>query len=407
MKPYYFRFLSPSGNLLSSIALVTALVVTSVWGISGRQKTDLEALTRNGWDHFYSLEYDQAIEDFQKVLNARPDDPAAINHLLDAILYRELYKYNALDTGLYTKQGFVTSKQVPLEASAKNQIRDLSERALSASEKRLKSDPKDVEALYARGTTEGIRATYLVLVEKSWFSGLRSALAARRDQEEVLKLRPDMVDAKTIVGAHLYVVGSLTLPIKAMAGVAGIHGDKKRGLEMLAEAGRGGGETSTDARVALALFLRRESRFQDALNVVHSLTHDHPRNFLFALEEGNLLKDADRNREAATSFRNLIKGCQEGRYPNARIESAQLALGDSLRAQKELSEAYQAYHAAGASTSRPDIRQQALLEAGEISDLLARRDQALVEYRAAVALDGSTEEAETARKYLDKPYRGR
>ncbi|MGH9569115.1 MAG: hypothetical protein ACRD4F_05720, partial [Candidatus Angelobacter sp.] len=70
MKPYSRRLLSLSGNLASRIILVTVLVVTSAWGLSGRQKTDLEALTRNGWDHFYSLEYDHAIEDFQKVLNA-------------------------------------------------------------------------------------------------------------------------------------------------------------------------------------------------------------------------------------------------------------------------------------------------------------------------------------------------
>jgi hypothetical protein len=37
---------------------------------------------------------------------------------------------------------------------------------------------------------------------------------------------------------------------------------------------------------------------------------------------------------------------------------------------------------------------------------MAKRDDALTEYRAAIALDSSTEEADTARKYLDKPYRG-
>ena len=43
------------------------------------------------------------------------------------------------------------------------------------------------------------------------------ALAARNDHEQVLKLRPDFADAKTIVGAHEYVMGSLSPPLKVMA----------------------------------------------------------------------------------------------------------------------------------------------------------------------------------------------
>ena len=175
---------------------------------------------------------------------------------------------------------------------------------------------------------------------------------------------------------------------------------------MLAEAGRANGETSTDARVALALFLRREERFPEALQVVRTLTHDHPRNFLFALEEGNLLSEDGKNSEAADAMGKLIEGCKKGKYPNARIETAQVALGDALRARGQFHEAFQQYQEASAAGSNPEIRQRALLESGEISDLLSKRDQAVKEYQAAIALDGSSEEADTARKHLDKPYRG-
>jgi tetratricopeptide (TPR) repeat protein len=407
MTPYRDPFSARLGNLAAALFLVTVFLVNPACAAPEHAKPDLDALTRAGWEHFYSLEYDQAIRDFETVLNARPDDPIAVNHLLDAVLFSELYKYNALDTRLYSKQGFLTSKQVPLTDEAKRRVRELSDRAMSLSEKRLKSNPNDVQALYARGTTEGIRATYLVLVEKSYFAGLRSALAARHDHEQVLKLKPDMADAKTIVGAHNFVVGSLTLPVKAVAGIAGIHGDKKKGLEMLAEAGRAGGETNVDARVVLALFLRREGRFQDGLVVVHSLIHDYPRNFLFALEEGNLLYDAGKYADSTASFSGVITRCKENKYPNARIEVAELYLGDALRSEGKLQEAYDAYQAAGAAGGIADIRQRALLQAGEVSDMLSRRQVALLEYRAAIALNGSSEDADTARKYLDRPYTGR
>ncbi|HSM84536.1 MAG TPA: hypothetical protein VLT16_00235 [Candidatus Limnocylindrales bacterium] len=408
MTPYRPVLKCPFGNLPFLLILVTALGVTPLWGGTSSKKPDFEALTRSGWEHFYSLEYDLALRDFQQALEARSDDPSAVNHVLDAILYRELYRYNALDTRLYMKQGFISGKQLPVDSSVKQQLRSLTDRALALSDNRLKANPNDVQAIYDRGVTEGLLATYYVLVDHSWFSSLRNALAARRDHEEVLRRRPDWVDAKTVVGAHNSVVGSLTLPIKAMAGMAGIHGDKQKGLQMLAEAGRGGGETSTDARVALALFLRREAQYQQGLDVVHTLIHDHPHNFLFALEEGNLLKDEGRNGEAAEALRNLLSHCKEGKYPNAHVEMAYYTLGEALRGQGQLQGALQAYDEAAKTNSvTQDYHQRALLAAGEVSDMLAHRQEALLQYRAAIALNDSSEEADTARKYLNKPYKGR
>jgi tetratricopeptide (TPR) repeat protein len=407
MTPYRLPSFRPLGNLAFTVILGTVLGVTLSRAETGPEKADFAALTRAGWEHFYSLEYDLALRDFERALEARPDDAAAVNHVLDGVLYRELYKYNALDTRLYAKQGFLNSKQVPVDSSVKQRIKGLTDRAMSLSDNRLKSDPNDVQALYNRGVTEGLRSTYLVIVEHAWFAALRSALAARHDHEQVLKFRPDWKDAETIVGAHNYVVGSLTTPVKAMAGIAGIHGNKDKGLRMLAEAGKAGGETSADARVALALFLRREGRFQEGLDVVRTLTHDHPHNFLFALEEGNLLKETGKNVEAEKFFQELLSVCKQGKYPNPHVEMAYFSLGEALRAQGRLQEALLAYDAAAkASSNTPDYGQRALLAGGEVSDILAKRQEALAQYRAAIALDGSSEEAETARKYLEKPYKG-
>lgn len=407
MTPYRLPLFRPLGNLMFALVLGTTLGVTPSWASSGAERDEIQSLTRAGWEHFYNLEYDLALRDFEKVLQARPDDAGAVNHVLDAVLYSELYKYNALDTRLYARQGFVNSKQVPIDALVKQRIKTLTDKALDLSDKRLKADPKDVQALYDRGVTEGLRSTYMVIVEHAWFAALRNALSARHDHEQVLKLRPDWSDAKTIVGAHNFVVGSLTTPVKAMAGVAGIHGDKDKGLRLLAEAGNAGGETSTDARVALALFLRRQGRYQDSLDVVHTLMRDHPRNFLFALEEGNLLKEQGKNSDSANSLHHLLSACKDGKYPNAHAEMAYFSLGEALRAEGQLQDALAAYDsAAKISSNTPDYRQRALLAQGQVSDLLAKRQQALLQYREAIALDSSSEIAATARKYLNAPYTG-
>jgi tetratricopeptide (TPR) repeat protein len=408
MRPYRYRYPHPGKSLCFLFLFVIALGVTPAGAGSPANKGDFDSLTQSGFEHFYSLEYDQAIRDFQKALEARPDEPKALNHLLEARLFQQLYKYNALDTRLYTKQRFLTSKQVPIEPAAKKQLAELTEQAMAASEKRLRTDPRDVQALYSRGVTEGLRSTYLAVAEHSFWSALKYALAARHDHEQVLKLQPDFTDAKTVVGAHNYVVGHLSLPVKAMAGIAGIRGDKSKGLQLLAEAGNAGGESSTDARVTLALFLRRDERYQEAIDVVRTLTREHPHNFLFALEEGNLLRDAGRGPESIAVYRELLKGCAEGKYPGAHVEIAQFALGEALRGQNQLSEALEAYRSAiGTSGYDPDLHQRALLAAGEVLDLMTKRQDALIEYHAAIAVDSATEEADTARKHLEKPYKAR
>jgi tetratricopeptide (TPR) repeat protein len=375
-------------------------------GSSG-DKPDYDTLTRDGFRHFYSLQYDEAIRDFQGALEAHPDEPTALNHLLEAELFQELYRYNALDTRLYTKQRFLTSKHVPIDAAKKKQLLDLMQRANSASEKRLRANPNDLQALYSRGVTEGLHSTYLTIVEHSFWSALHNALAARNDHENVLRRNKDFSDAKTVVGAHEYVVGSLNTPTKVMAGIVGIRGDKNKGLRMLAEAGQAGGESSTDAKVTLALFLRREERYPEALDVVKTLTQYYPHNFLFALEEGNLLRDGGRGPESIVSYQALLAGCKAGKYPNAHVEMAEFALAEALRGQNQMTEALAAYQiAAKTSDYDADLHQRALLGAAEVSDLLSQRPQAIEQYRAAIALDSSTEEADTARRYLDHPYRG-
>jgi len=82
------------------------------------------------------------------------------------------------------------------------------------------------------------------------------------------------------------------------------------------------------------------------------------------------------------------------------------SLAGVLRAQGQYAESIQAYESAGnATTTNNELRQRALVAAGEVSDLLTKRDDAVKEYRAAIALDGSSPEADLARKYLNKPYR--
>jgi tetratricopeptide (TPR) repeat protein len=228
---------------------------------------------------------------------------------------------------------------------------------------------------------------------------------SRRDDERVLELDPSYTDAKTAIGVHLYVLGSLSWPVKVAASVAGLSGSKSKGLQYLREAAAGGGESATDAQIALALFLRREQRYNEAIKVVASLTAEHPRNFLMAAEYANLLNAAGHGPEAITAFRKVIAGCHSNAYATCRLEIPSYGLGEALKGQRDYEGAVQAYETAAAAAPDPELRQRATLAAGKMYDVLQQREAALAKYKAVIAENSSSESADLARHYMKSAYK--
>jgi tetratricopeptide (TPR) repeat protein len=365
-----------------------------------------DPLNLTAFNHFYNLDYDRAVQEFDQVLARHPDDPFGVNHLLTAVLFRELYRMGVLNTGEYANDTFISAPHRPADPRIKQQIQDLVARALSLEEKRLSANSNDLEALYARGVTRAQFSTYTALVEHAWFSALRNAVGARRDHERVLELSPTTVEAKLIVGAHNYVVGSLPWALKGAASVIGLGGNKEKGIQYLRDCAQGSGETSVDAQILLAVFLRREHRYEEALPIARGLIPRFPQDVLLALEEGHLLRAAGQPQEAAAVYRKIWQAGREGHYPNLHYEIAALSLGDLLRSQKDYAGAAAAYEEVSqAPQPDPDVSQRANLGAGEMYDVLQKRDLAMAKYQAVVANRGDTPSAETARKRMKEAYR--
>src|SRR6478736_591545 len=274
-----------------------------------------DPLNLTAFNHFYNLDYDRAVQEFEQVLARHPDDPFAVNHLLTSTLFRELYRMGVLNTGEYANDSFISAPHRPADPKVKEQIKNLVDRALQLEEKRLAANPNDVDALYARGVTRAQFATYTALIERAWFSALRNAVGARSDHERVLELSPGYTDAKLVVGAHNYVMGSLPWGVKVAVALVGLSGSKEKGIEYLYEVAAGTGETSVDAKILLALFLRREHRYSEALPLLRGMIQQYPGNVLLALEEGTLLRALNQPQESASSYRRVWDAGKAGKYP--------------------------------------------------------------------------------------------
>ena len=389
---------------------VFVLAVLSISYASAQSKLTFrpaDPLSAAAFQHFYDMYYDRSIQEFTQILQRHPDDPDAVNHLLTAVLFRELDRIGALNASDYASDNFINSKHRPADRKTCDEIKRLISKAQAMEEERLKRDSKDIAALYARGVTRAQFATYTALIEHAWFSALRNAVGARHDHEKVLDLDPRNVDAKLIVGAHNYVVGSLPWGVKAAGTVVGLGGNKQKGLEYLHQAAAGNSETSIDAKVILAVFLRREGRLDESLQILRSLIPQYSHNVLFAIEEGNLLRAKGQNRDAEAVYRRVWDDGRAGKYSGLHYEMAATALGDLLRSEKDYAGAANAYDlVAKVAKPEPETAQKAAIGAGEMYDLLNKRDIALKRYQAAIAVDGNSQLAETAKKRIKDPYTG-
>jgi tetratricopeptide (TPR) repeat protein len=355
---------------------------------------------------FYNMDYDRAIQEFQKVLERHPDDPAAVNHVLSTVLLRELYRMGAMNTGEYANDSFIGEAHRPADPKVKEQIKQLVARAEGLEEQELKTNPNDVDALYARGVTRAQFALYTALVERAWFSALRNAVGARRDHERVLQLNPNYVDAKLVVGTHYYVMGSLPWSVKVAVALVGLSGTKEKGLEYLRQVADSKGENSTDAKVVLSLFLRRESRYDEARSLMHELAERYPGNYLFPLEEANLLRSGGHAAEAEAQYRRVWQNGREGKYDHLHYEVAAWGLGELLRSRKDYAGAATAYEEVSeAPNPDPETLQKANLAAGEMYDLLQKRDLAMKKYEMVLAENASTPPAQKAREFIKQAYR--
>ena len=386
---------------LSSIASADVQVHTNAM--------NFDPQVREAYHYFYLLDYPKAVQRFEKYHEEHPGDPYPTAMLLDAVVFQELYRQDLLDTTFYANDGFLTGKHATDEDPKKrDEIFALADEAVREADWRISKNPNDVDALFARGWARSLRCTYVAMVERGFGAGFRLAGKAKDDCAKVLQIDPLYVDAKLVVGVYEYVVGALPLPFKILIGFVGISGSKSKGMELLRDDAERGVATSVEARTVIALFLRREGKYKEAIEVVRSLKEQYPRDYLFCLEEANLRKDAGEGMRAAEAYREILaQNAKPGYFAEARLELTYFGLGDALRGQRHYAEAAHAYEQAAALKGvGTELKVRTLLAAGECHDLLGERPQAMTDYQAAIATGPKTSRADTARKRLKTPYKG-
>lgn len=377
---------------------------------AGQATAPKELSVDAGFEHFYNLEYDQALAIFHAEAVANPNLPEPYNHVAQTILYREMFRTGALETEMVTGNNpFLRRAEMKISAADDKEFLDSLGRAISLSEARLQQTPDDVNALYALGVSYGLRSNYHFLVHKAWMEALRDATTARKAHNRVTELDASNVDGRLMQGVYDYVVGSLSPLWKALGFLAGYVGDRNRGIEALRLVAEKGKSNRTDAAVILCAILRRERRPQETVPYLLDLIQKYPRNYLLRLELVQMygeFGEKDKALEVISQVDQLKKARASG-YDHVPDETILYTRGNLLFWYNDLDRALADIKAVTAKASTLDLNTgvYAWLRLGQIYDLKGNRKEAVHAYQQTMVYAPGSDAANEALDYALTRYK--
>ena len=242
-----------------------------------------------GFRLLYELKFSEARAQFEAWQKSHPQDPLGYASEAASYLFEECYRQ-----GVLTSDFFMDNKrflgEIPLKPDPQLRAAFFASdnRAQDLAQLLLKTNPDDPNALFAMSLSLGMQADYASLIDKHQLDSLKKIREADTYSKRLLKVAPEAADAYLGLGTANYIIGSLPGTKKLFLGLAGIHGDKKKGIEQLETAAKYGHYVRPFAKILLALTALREKTPEVARAQLTELVAEFPENSLFASELAKL-----------------------------------------------------------------------------------------------------------------------
>jgi len=363
-----------------------------------------------GYQHFYDLEFPEALAVFRAEVAANPNSPDAYNHVAQTILYREMFRSGALESELVTGSNpFLRREGLNVSKTDEQEFQDSINRALALADAKLKTNSNDIQALYAQGVSYGLRGNYHFLVRKAYTDALRDATASRKTHARVTDIDPNFVDARLTQGVYDYVLGSLSPAWRMLGFFAGFRGDRERGVETLKQVAKMGKTNRVDAEILLCAVYRRERRAKEAVPLLSDLIERFPQNFLLRLELVQMYGDLGEKDKALAVIHEVdrLKREKTPGYERLADEKLRYTRGNLLFWYNDLDLALEDLKAVTANPTAVDLNTNvyAWLRTGQIYDMKKKREEARHAYLQTVAIAPASDAANAAQNYLLSRYK--
>src|SRR5713226_1514831 len=395
---------------VTSLILMRLVAVGFLSALSLLAQQTAWAPYNSAFNHFYNLDYDQAIAELEKALAAEPNSINLHNYMAQCIQFREMFKVGALESELVTgNNSFLRRPKIDTTPEIEKRFFDEVQKALSLAEARLKKDPNDTKALYALGVTYGLRGNWNFLVRKAWREALRDATTARKMHNRITELDPSDYDARLVQGANDYIIGSLPPLYKMLGFLVGYRGDREKGIRTLREVAEKGKANSVDAKVFLCAIYRREEKWQAAAPLLEDLIQRFPGNYLLRFEQAQMFSSTGQKDKAIATIQKVAELKRSGApgFVDLAVERIYYQIGNIQFWYKDYEQAVDNLKKATSGSTALDLNTGTLawMRLGQVYDLTNRRDLAMEAYKKAIAFAPQAEAAKESRRYLSNPYR--
>lgn len=362
-----------------------------------------------GVDSLYNLEFDLAEKHFRLLTEIEPENPANWNQLASALWLRIVARQEKLNLESFSGASLGRDDSTDIiEAQEEKQLRETISLAITTSDALLRRNPRDVEALYAKGAAKAQLAVFEALAKRAYFAAYKAAREANDLHREVLKQDPGNRDAELTIGIYDYTISSIPGWFRFFLGVFGVRGgDKERGLSTVADVARNGKRTATDAKILLVVMYNREKRYGESLALLTELQSRYPRNYLFELSRASIHSRLLQWEDAMHGYNSVLRKIDAGAkgYNNLNRAGVLLLLAKTHLDSSEVTEAMDIYMDVVSDLRSTDTdRANARLWLGRLYDLMKERTNAVAQYDAILSLNCDPRLKAEARRYKREPF---
>lgn len=379
------------------MALLAAVLFAAAGFIPARAEIQLppdvmEAATV-GINGVYSLDFDTAEENIQKVFSLYPDHPFA--HFGNAMIAwsRYEYEYELSDD----KQRKVFEKTL--------------DDSISGIKRWMKKNPQDPNAYMGIGALYGLRAMF-TMRNRSWITAYFSGRKAISNLEKSLKIDPTYYDAHFGLGIYNYYAGTLPNVIKILAKIVAIKGDPDVGVQQLHSAREKAMFTADSAKLILIEVQNtRGSRYyapEKSLEYIREIRTKYPDNPLMHYVEIICLFETGKYDEVLAGgqqFLSLIG--QDPFYKDIYISRAYTALGTAYMAKGEWEKARETFEAGQKALAKQEPSRWGVwneYRLGQVYDALGLREKAVAQYKKVLSFKDKWGFDDAAKQGLKSPW---
>src|SRR5713226_4939783 len=253
--------------LRHSYFLVLLLLLSPIAGLA-RQVPDVgsPSFTTDpelsaGFDLLYQQKFAEAREGFANWASRNPDQPFGQVAIAASYLFEELYRQGVLSSDFFlNEKKFLHGIDGKPDPERMRHFREALAQARRLAHERQKTNAKDDEALFALTLSAGMESDALSILEKKHLDGLKRMKEANDHAKQLLARHPDAADAYVAPGIANYIIGSLNPGFRFALWFGGIHGDKKLGMQQVANTAENGRYLKPFAKIMLALARSEERR---------------------------------------------------------------------------------------------------------------------------------------------------